>query len=164
MNDNNMNDNNFEENDGFDPSVYYVWLGAGSDNSLNDNCCSGVYKALLNEEFVSGGSCTCQDSTEQQMLFSVMVDAMRNLPRRSKVVFMTYVPDIQRIKKIPLKNDSNADLINDCRKCFSRHKSVSVVVVPYDAYPIFDELHQQALKCINDYREDIASDNGEGKH
>ena len=136
----------------FNPTTYYVWLGASCDYAHKERVSSGAYRAELDGKVIDSYVCTDDHTTEFRMLLTAMIQAMETLPEFSDIVFITNVAYLQNFNREPTSDTANADLISRCREPIPRHTSVSVKIVPYHKYPVLSELHQLTLQAMDDYR------------
>lgn len=136
----------------FNPTTYYVWLGASCDYAHKERVSSGAYRAELEGKVIDSFICTDDHTTEFRMLLTAMIHAMETLPESSDIVFMTNVSYLQNYNREPTPKTANADLICRCRELIPRHTSVSVKIVPYHKYPVLSELHQQTHQAMENYR------------
>ena len=136
----------------FNPTTYYVWLGASCDYAHKERVSSGVYRAELGGKVIDSFICTDDHTTEFRMLLTAMIHAMETLPEFSDIVFITNVAYLQNFNREPTSDTANADLISRCRELIPRHTSVSVKIVPYHKYPVLSELHQLTHQAMDDYR------------
>lgn len=136
----------------FNPTTYYVWLGASCDYAHKERVSSGVYRAELGGKVIGSFICTDDHTTEFRMLLTAMIHAMETLPEFSDIVFITNVAYLQNFNREPTSDTANADLISRCRELIPRHTSVSVKIVPYHKYPVLSELHQLTHQAMDDYR------------
>ena len=136
----------------FNPTTYYVWLGASCDYAHKERVSSGAYHAELGGKVIDSYVCTDDHTTEFRMLLTAMIQAMETLPEFSDIVFITNVAYLQNFNREPTSDTANADLISRCRELIPRHTSVSVKIVPYHKYPVLSELHQLTHQAMDDYR------------
>jgi hypothetical protein len=136
----------------FNPSTYYVWLGASCDYAHKERVSSGAYHAELGGKVIDSFICSDDHTTEFRMLLTAMIHAMETLPESSDIVFMTNVSYLQNFNREPTPDTANADLISRCRELIPKHAFVSVKIVPYHKYPVLSELHQLTHQAMEEYR------------
>lgn len=136
----------------FNPSTYYVWLGASCDYAHKERVSSGAYRAELGSKVIDSYVCTDDHTTEFRMLLTAMIHAMETFPESSDIVFMTNVSYLQNFNREPTPDTANADLTSHCRELIPRHTAVSVKIVPYHKYPVLSELHKQTHQAMEEYR------------
>ena len=97
-------------------------------------------------------------TTEFRMMLTLMVKVMNELPDGSDILFLTNAAYIQNFDKTPTAKSANPDLISQCIEAKTRHKSVSVKIVPYHKSPLLIETHDMATEAMAKTRKEYHHD------
>lgn len=136
-----------------EPDTYYVWCGGSCDYAHEERCSGGAYIMQKNDETLDTYVISDDHTTEFRMILSVMIHAMKVIPKDASIVFMTNVSYIQQnYDRLPTDKSANADLINECISLKARHASVTVRIVPFHKYHLLPITHELAHDAMTERR------------
>ena len=131
-----------------DLATYYVWIGGSCDYGHKERAGGAAVVIEQNGKIISKDVIADLHTTEFRMMLTLMVKVMNELPDGSDILFITNAAYIQNFDKTPTAKSANPDLISQCIEAKTRHKSVSVKIVPYHNSKLLIETDDIATEAI----------------
>ena len=130
------------------PNTYYIWCGGSCNYASKRRESAGAYIIEKDGKQVETYVVSDTDTTEFRMILTVMIHAMKTLPEKSDIIFMTNVSYIQNFDFAPTEKTANADLIQECMAAKQLHHEVKVKIVSYHKYAQLPQTHKMAHKAM----------------